>query len=179
MSEASTSEQPAPKAGDIQVWYIPQVPAAPFFRPAANLVAAVELLDTLAAFSLFEFENKIKPDYADVGGVERYEDAGRGLEWIEVDEDELEAAAASAAAGTPQVVLYIGDGDWSALYVNGELRNHAAHDLVAAAALVQLGAEVRASDDFKRPGFPPGVMAPAYQTLADIEAALAAKEAGA
>ena len=69
---------------DFKVWYVPQVPMKAFEVHVADLTTARILLDTLERFSLFEYEERVKPDYADAGGIS--ERAGDG-EWVDVDED--------------------------------------------------------------------------------------------
>jgi len=52
-----------------KVWYIPQVPMAAFEVEVPDVPSARMVLDALSAFSLFEFENRVKPDYSDAGGI--------------------------------------------------------------------------------------------------------------
>lgn len=53
----------------MQVWWIPQIPGEPFVVPVKTLEEANLLLDTLAAYDAFQFENRIKPDYSSIGGL--------------------------------------------------------------------------------------------------------------
>lgn len=62
------------KIGDLRVWHIPQVPGKSFIVPVASLQEAGLIIDTLAQYDLFQYENRIKPDYANVSGVSVYED---------------------------------------------------------------------------------------------------------
>jgi len=80
-------EKPTPidiPSGSLRVWWIPQVPGQRFFTPVADLAQAKLLLTTLARYDLFQLEHKIKPDYANVGGLEVFEDG----EWIEWNDEE-------------------------------------------------------------------------------------------
>jgi len=95
MSESESSPQP----GDLRVWYIPQVPMTPFVAKVIphhegneekEMALAAILLDTIINFSIFEFENRIKPDYSDAGGVERWEEVDDKFGWYEVDPEEYE-----------------------------------------------------------------------------------------
>jgi hypothetical protein len=71
-----------------KVWYIPQVPGTEFEVETEDLRTAAVVLETLRNFSLFEFDNRVKPDYSDAGGVaEWYEDE---QEWWDIDDYELE-----------------------------------------------------------------------------------------
>lgn len=72
-----------PIEGDLRVWYIPQVPMRPYVvhvprRNGASdedyLREAAFVLDSITGLSSFEFANDVKPDYADAGGIERFED---------------------------------------------------------------------------------------------------------
>ncbi len=42
------------------------------------------VVDILAQYDLFQFENRIKPDYCNAGGIQVWEDDG----WVEVPESE-------------------------------------------------------------------------------------------
>lgn len=66
-----------------RVWHIPQVPGPTFYVEADTLAAARDIQDTLAEYDLFQFESRIKPDFANASGIER---RARD-EWVEVDED--------------------------------------------------------------------------------------------
>ncbi len=64
-----------PKFGDLQVWWIPQVGmSATFTVPVATVAEGAKLLETLALYDLFQLDNRIKPDYCNVGGLSRYEE---------------------------------------------------------------------------------------------------------
>jgi hypothetical protein len=93
-----------PKAGDLRVWWIPQVPGKPFRVPVESVAQAVFLMNTLADYDAFQFKNRIKPDYCNAGGLECFSQDGDG-EWCEwYDEatgdtvDELCRAAIAAAS---------------------------------------------------------------------------------
>lgn len=71
-----------PKNGDLRVWHIPQVPGPMFTVDVNSLEEGVKLVDTLCDYDQFQYKNKIKPDYANASGIERYED---DEDWFEVD----------------------------------------------------------------------------------------------
>lgn len=54
-----------------------------FFVPVTSVEQARFTLDMLASYDLFQFHNKIKPDYASVSGLEVLEDD----EWVEWNDD--------------------------------------------------------------------------------------------
>lgn len=67
------------KPGDLRVWWIPQVPGKPFEARVASVAEGVKIMDVLARYDAFQFENNIKPDYCNVGGINRWcEDNGDG-----------------------------------------------------------------------------------------------------
>lgn len=79
-----------------RVWYIPQVPMKPFRFEVPDIATARIVKEALIKFSLFEFENNVKPDYADAIGIEKF--SVKAQEWWEYheedeDEDEDEEAA--------------------------------------------------------------------------------------
>ncbi len=65
-----------------RAWYIPQVPMKPFEFQTESQADATMVLDAITKFSMFEFENRVKPDYSDAGGVQELVDG----EWIDVEE---------------------------------------------------------------------------------------------
>lgn len=65
----------------LKIWWIPQVPMPAFRREVDNLVEAKLLLDTLATYDIFQYENHLKGNYCNVGGLEVYDTESQ--EWIE------------------------------------------------------------------------------------------------
>lgn len=61
------------KVGDLQVWWIPQVPGEAFTVPVSSVREGVFILDVLAKYDEFQYENNIKPDYCNVGGLNVWE----------------------------------------------------------------------------------------------------------
>ena len=82
----------SPKEGDLRVWHIPQVPMKPFFVAVASIEEGKRICEILADYDLFQYRNKIKPDYASAQGISVYrEDLDGELGepgWIDVEEDE-------------------------------------------------------------------------------------------
>ena len=84
-----------PKHGDLKVWWKPQIPCKSFDVPVANVVEARLLLDALAEYDLFQLKHRIKPDYANAGGLlffdgqdDHHGADGSWCDWI--DEDGIE-----------------------------------------------------------------------------------------
>lgn len=86
-----TETEVAPKQGDLQVWWIPQVPMPAFHVKVPDVATGVLLLDALAAYDMFQLEHNVKPDFCNAGGLQRYEQDGEGgFDWFDVDDEELE-----------------------------------------------------------------------------------------
>lgn len=67
----------------LKVWWIPQVPMSNRFEVFVSSVAeGVKFLDALASYDAFQFENNIKPDYCNVGGLMMLED-GEWVDWYD------------------------------------------------------------------------------------------------
>lgn len=64
------------KIGDLRVWHIPQVPGKPFHVLVDTPQEAQRVIQLLAAYDVFQYENKIKPDYMNVSGLEVFEADG-------------------------------------------------------------------------------------------------------
>lgn len=74
------------KEKDLKVWWIPQVPMKAFEVPVKSIEEASLLLDTLAAYDLFQFNNNIKPDYTNMGGLCIVEN-GEWVDWYDEETD--------------------------------------------------------------------------------------------
>lgn len=70
--------------GSLRVWWIPQVPGSQFYVHVANIHEAKLILDTLARYDAFQFENNIKPDYFNIGGLQVLEEDG----WCDWEDDD-------------------------------------------------------------------------------------------
>lgn len=65
----------------IRVWHIPQVPGKPFIVEVPDIHSAELVKKALADYDIFQFENRIKPDYCNAQGVEVLVDG----DWIDSD----------------------------------------------------------------------------------------------
>ena len=61
-----------PKIGQLQVWWVPQVPMTAFEVDVDSVADGVKILDVLARYDLFQYEQQIKPDYCNAGGLRRW-----------------------------------------------------------------------------------------------------------
>jgi hypothetical protein len=60
-----------------------------FYAPVANLEEAACLLDALARYDIFQFENHIKPDYCNAGGLQVLEH-GEWVDWYDDDGNDID-----------------------------------------------------------------------------------------
>jgi len=64
---------------ELRVWWIPQVPMSKSFEvDVASVEEGVKVMHILADYDMFQFKNKIKPDYSNAGGLQMKEDG----EWV-------------------------------------------------------------------------------------------------
>lgn len=68
------------KEGDLQVWWIPQVPMKSFKVDVESPTEAKKLLNVLADYELFQYENNVKGDYCNMGSLCVYEE-GEWVDW--------------------------------------------------------------------------------------------------
>lgn len=62
-----------PKKGDLKVWWIPQVPMKSFYYPVSSPQEGFILLDALAKYDIFQYENNVKPDFCNAGGLMEFD----------------------------------------------------------------------------------------------------------
>lgn len=78
-----------------RVWHIPQVPMEAFRFDVPDEETGKLLLNALAKYDIFQFENRIKPDFCNAGGLEQSEDGENwddcsGDDDFDWDEEDLE-----------------------------------------------------------------------------------------
>ena len=69
--------------------HFPQIPCKPFEIPVESVEEAVKIMDILADYDLFQFYNKIKPDYANVTGLYIWNEEEKDWEdwYVELKDD--------------------------------------------------------------------------------------------
>lgn len=80
------------KQGDMQVWWIPQVPMKTFEVNVASIEEAIKIKKVLARYDKFQFKNNIKPDCSNTGGLCIYYEDSDGEEnprWIDRFDEEI------------------------------------------------------------------------------------------
>lgn len=70
---------------ELYVWWIPQVPMKSFDYEVPNIEAGKMLLDVLAKYDAFQFDNRVKPDYSNAGGLIWRHPAGTEGTWWDLD----------------------------------------------------------------------------------------------
>lgn len=103
-----TNETETLTEGALKVWWIPQVPMKAFEFLVKDMVEGKKIMEVLADYDTFQFENNIKPDYSNMGGLVRLETlvgqetesdiahnrrsmipAPNGLAWYDIEASEL------------------------------------------------------------------------------------------
>ena len=67
------------KKGALRIWHIPQVPMKGFRVDVDSPSEAKKILNVLADYDIFQYENRIKPDYSNASGLEEFD----GKEWTD------------------------------------------------------------------------------------------------
>jgi len=76
-----------PMIKDYRVWHVPQIPMRAFVINCDTIAEAQRMLDVLSMYDLFQYENNVKPDYANAGGVLQW-DLGDHC-YFDVDVDDI------------------------------------------------------------------------------------------
>jgi len=72
----------------LRVWWIPQVPMESFYIDVDTVKEGVKLTNVLAQYDSFQYNNGIKPDYSNAGGLEMFdEDDGTWRDWYHESEE--------------------------------------------------------------------------------------------
>lgn len=77
-----------PRNGALRVWHIPQVPGKQFYVEVLSVEAGIVILDILAKYDQFQFDHRIKPDYANAQGLQVFEE-GEWAEWYDEDGNDI------------------------------------------------------------------------------------------
>lgn len=88
-TDATKGNATAQPVKELRVWWVPQMPMKAFHVPVRDIREAHLILDALARYDTFQFENNIKPDYCNAGGLEEFE-GGEWLEWEDEDGNDID-----------------------------------------------------------------------------------------
>ncbi len=101
--------KPVAQHGDLRVWHIPQVPGKPFYVAVASVVEARIVLDALAEYDRFQFENRIKLDYANASGLSVFDandghdmPSGSWVDWYSKNGEGIDNYTLADLRATPQ-----------------------------------------------------------------------------
>lgn len=72
------------KEGNLRVYWIPQVPMNPFYVKVRSSEEAQKIMEVLSDYDEFQYENNVKPDYCNAGGLEVFEE-GEWVDWVNED----------------------------------------------------------------------------------------------
>jgi len=64
---------------ELRIWWIPQIPGPTFYVEVESIGEGVKILNTLGLYDEFQYENNIKSDYSNAGGLQMLEDN----EWVD------------------------------------------------------------------------------------------------
>ena len=74
----------------LRVWWIPQVPGKPYYVKVDSVSQGVMIMDSLAFYDIFQYENNIKPDYCNAGGLQQFDESdtedgidGSWVDWFD------------------------------------------------------------------------------------------------
>lgn len=83
--------------GTLRFWWIPQVPMKPFYVNVSTVAEAALLYNAFSHYDLFQYENKVKPDYCNTGGLEVFVNG----EWEKWESEDYETiSTVSRTEGT-------------------------------------------------------------------------------
>lgn len=66
----------------LRVWWNPQLGAdCTFYIPVESVEEAKKFLDVLAAYDQFQYQNRIKPDFCNTGGLQMWDEEEK--DWVD------------------------------------------------------------------------------------------------
>ncbi len=80
----------------LRISHFPQVPCKPFHVEVNSIDEAKKIMDTLAYYDLFQYNNRIKPDYCNVTTLEMWDENSDGegtpgwINWYDEDGNDIE-----------------------------------------------------------------------------------------
>lgn len=75
----------------LRVWWIPQVGASKtFYIPVESPEEGKKVMDMLAAYDMFQLQENIKPDFANAGGLQMFDETeSEWTDWYLEDDEEF------------------------------------------------------------------------------------------
>jgi len=72
----------------LRVSHFPQIPCTPFIVEVKSIEEAKKIFDVLANYDMFQYQNKIKPDYCNSTVLEYFDtEENEWLEWHDEEND--------------------------------------------------------------------------------------------
>ena len=71
---------------NFRVEHFPQIPCKPFIVEVGSIEEGKKIMDVLANYDLFQFDNRIKGDYANATVFEEWDESEK--EWLEWCDEE-------------------------------------------------------------------------------------------
>ena len=75
----------------LSVWWVPQVPMKAFRVDVSSVAEGVKIMDVLADYDMFQYDNQVKGDYCNAGGLNEWSENsdGEGTPgWVDWFDDE-------------------------------------------------------------------------------------------
>lgn len=69
----------------LRVWHIPQVPMKPFYVEVQSVEEGVNIMRVLANYDQFQYDNRIKPDYFNVNGLQMWDESLTEEDLVDMD----------------------------------------------------------------------------------------------
>lgn len=75
----------------LRVWWNPQVGVSKiFYIPVESPEEGKKVMDTLAAYDMFQLQENLKPDFANAGGLQMFDEAeNEWTDWYLEDDEEF------------------------------------------------------------------------------------------
>lgn len=82
-----SAEMGGDKKPKLRIWHVPQVPMEfPFEVDVSSIEEAWKVLNILWEYDLFQYDNKIKPDYCNASGLVYFDEEEK--EWMEWEDED-------------------------------------------------------------------------------------------
>lgn len=73
----------------LRVWWVSQIGTDAMYIPVESVKEGKKVIDLLSYFDCFQYNQHIRPDYSNTGGLEMYEEGtGEWVDWMYETEDD-------------------------------------------------------------------------------------------
>lgn len=77
-----------PQLNDLQVWFMPQLGGDMFTHRVLNAAEGAYVLAAICEYDLYCDRHRLRPDFANAGGINRFEDIDGEKDWFSYYDDE-------------------------------------------------------------------------------------------